>query len=76
MAAAVELAALVGAEAVDEALGVAATAGRFAEHDLPSIVAHRAAGASSADLVIADETYSAQPGTSAWAGFGTKGAHQ
>lgn len=71
MAAAVELAALVGAEAVDAALGVAAAAGRFAEGDLAAIVAHRAAGAPSAELVIADEDYSVQPGTGAWAGFTT-----
>ena len=64
------LAALVGTEAVDAALGVAATAGRFAEGDLLAIVEHRANGASIA-LVIADEDHSAQPGTSAWAAFGT-----
>jgi hypothetical protein len=46
------------------------TAGRFAEDDLLAIVRHRAAGAPSAELVVADETHSAQPGTSAWEGFG------
>ena len=71
MAAAVELAALVGTEAVDAALGLAATAGRFGEGDLAAIVDHLATGVTSADLVIADETHSAQPGTAAWAGFGT-----
>lgn len=71
MTAALELAALVGTEAVDAALGVAATAGRFAEGDLLAIVEHRANGASIAALVIADEDHSAQPGTSAWAAFGT-----
>lgn len=71
MADAVQLAALVGTGRVDEALGVAATAGRFAEPDLASIVDHLAAGAPSADLVTADEAYSAQPGTAAWAGFTT-----
>jgi transposase len=70
MAAAVELAALAGPAQVDAALGVAAAAGRFAEDDLLAIVRHRAAGAPSAQLVIADETHSAQPGTSAWKGFG------
>ena len=70
MAAAVELAALAGPSEVDAALGVAAAAGRFAEDDLLAIVRHRAAGASSAQLVVADETHSAQPGTSAWEGFG------
>jgi transposase len=70
MAAAVELAALAGRTDVDAALGIAATAGRFAEDDLLAIVRHRAAGAPSAELVVADETHSAQPGTSAWEGFG------
>jgi transposase len=71
MADAVELAHLVGPQTVDAALGVAAAAGRFAETDLLSIVEHRAAGASSADLVHADETHSVQPGTVTWAGFTT-----
>jgi transposase len=70
MAAAVELAALAGRTQVDAALGVAAAAGRFAEDDLLAIVRHRAAGAPTAQLVIADETHSAQPGTAAWEGFG------
>jgi hypothetical protein len=70
MAAAVELAALAGQAEVDAALGVAAAAGRFAEDDLLAIVRHRAAGAPSAQLVVADETHSAQPGTAAWEGFG------
>lgn len=68
MAAAVQLAALLGAEKVDVALGVAAAAGRFAEDDLAAIVDHQATGASPAELVVADEAHSAQPGTSAWAG--------
>jgi transposase len=67
---AVELAALVGVEQVDAALGVAAAAGRFLEADLLAIVQHHAAGAPAADLVIADEQHSVQPGTSGWAGFG------
>lgn len=70
MAAALELAALVGTETIDAALGVAAAAGRFAEGDLLAIVHHRADGASTASLVVADENHSAQPGTSAWAAFG------
>src|SRR3954453_10249965 len=70
MTAAVELAALVGVEPVDAALGIAATAGRFAEADLLAIVEHQAAGSSAATLVIPDEDHSAQPGTSAWATFG------
>ncbi|MFF3733301.1 IS21 family transposase [Streptomyces sp. NPDC002476] len=70
MAAAVELAALVGVAEVDISLGLAATAGRFAEDDLMSIVQHRRSGVRPADLVVADETHSVQPGTSAWANFG------
>jgi hypothetical protein len=70
MAAAVELAALAGQAEVDTALGVAAAVGRFAEDDLLAIVRHRAAGAPTAELVVADETHSAQPGTAAWEGFG------
>jgi transposase len=70
MAAAVELAALVGVEPVDAALGTAAAAGRFGEGDLLAIVDHQAAGSSAAALVIPDEDHSAQPGTSAWATFG------
>lgn len=54
---------------VDTAHVVAATAGRFDEDDLASIVDHQATGASPAELVVADDTHSAQPGTSAWAGF-------
>ncbi len=70
MAAAVELAALIGIAPVDAALGTAATAGRFAEGDLLAIVDHQAAGSSAAALVIPDEDASIQPGTSAWATFG------
>jgi hypothetical protein len=70
MAAAVELAALIGIAPVDAALGTAAAAGRFAEGDLLAIVDHQAAGSSAATLVIPDEDASIQPGTSAWATFG------
>jgi len=70
MTAALELAALVGVEPVDAALGVAAAAGRLAEGDLLAIVHHRANGAPAAALVVADEDHSIQPGTSAWATFG------
>lgn len=71
MADAVQLAALVGAERVDAALGVAAAAGRFAEADLASILDHLTTGTSGADLVLADETVTTQPGTGGWAGFTT-----
>ncbi len=70
MAEAVELAALVGVELVDRALGVAAAAGRFGDGDLASIVDHLAAGGTDADLVTIDESHSVQPGTSAWEEFG------
>ena len=42
MARAVELASLVGAARVDQALGLAAIAGRFADDDLPAILDHLA----------------------------------
>jgi transposase len=71
MAEAVELAALAGTAAVDAALGTAALAGRFGDGDLLSIAGYQAAGHAAGPVTIADEAYSAQPGTSAWAGFGT-----
>ncbi|WP_292652432.1 IS21 family transposase [Nocardioides sp.] len=71
MADAVELAALLGPSRVDHALGVAAAAGRFAEADLAAIVDYYAVDPDHSDLVVADEDYSAQPGTNAWAGFTT-----
>ena len=70
MAAAVELAALVGSEPVDRALGMAALAGRFAEGDLASIVDHLERSDAVGEVVRADEAYSAQAGTSAWESFG------
>ncbi len=70
MHAAVELAALVGGEPVDAALGTAAAAGRFADGDLLAIVQHQSDGSSAAALVIPDDDHSIQPGTSAWATFG------
>lgn len=71
MAEAVELAALAGTAAVDAALGIAALAGRFGDGDLLSIAGYQAAGQAGGPVTVADEAYSAQPGTSAWAGFGT-----
>jgi hypothetical protein len=70
MAQAVELAALAGTAAVDAALGTAALAGRFGDGDLLSITGYQAGAQASGPAVIADEAYPAQPGTSAWAGFG------
>lgn len=70
MAQAVELAAVVGADRVDDALGLAAIAGRFAEEDLASILDHRAGAGAPVEVVVADEAHSVQPGTSGWEGFG------
>ncbi len=67
MADAVALAKLSGAETVNWALGHAAVYGRFAERDLASIIAHRAA---STDTVQASEDHTLQAGTDAWKGFG------
>jgi transposase len=74
MARAAELAAVVGAGRVDEALGLAAITGRFADGDLASIIDHLAAERAPGEVVIADEAHSAQPGTAAWARLGTKEA--
>jgi hypothetical protein len=71
MAEAVELAALAGTAAVDAALGTAAMAGRFGDGDLLSITGYQAAAHAGGPVTVPDEAYSAQPGTSAWAGFGT-----
>lgn len=70
MAEAVELAALVGGERVEEALGMAAIAGRFGEGDLVSILDHIEAGRGGLELIRADEAHSVQPGTRSWEGFG------
>ena len=70
MGEAVELAALLGVDLVDRALGVAAAAGRFAEGDLASIAAHLAQGQAGTAVVVADESKSTQPGTDAWEDFG------
>jgi transposase len=68
---AIEVATLVGADRVDQALGLAAAAGRFEDADLTSICDHLAHHKPPTDLVIADETHSAQPGTQTWEGFGS-----
>jgi transposase len=70
MARAVELAAVVGAHAVDDALGLAAISGRFGEDDLASIVDHRAGAGAPVDVVRADESHSVQPGTAGWGRLG------
>src|SRR5699024_12337355 len=63
MAAAVELAALVGAVAVDRALAAAATEGRFDQEGMTAIVAHRPTAAPTGARAILDRTHSPQPGT-------------
>ena len=64
---ATELATLVGTAQVDRALGLAATAGRFAEGDLSSILEHLRGEASQAQgMLFAPEEASTQPGTGAW----------
>jgi hypothetical protein len=70
MARAVEFAAILGAARVDQALGLAAAAGRFDEADLGSILDHLDRRGATGDLVHADEAHSAQPGTSGWGRFG------
>ncbi len=70
MARAVELAAVLGGDRVDEALGLAAIAGRFAEDDLVSILDHLRAAGPPDEVVGVDEAHSAQPGTRSWGRFG------
>jgi transposase len=69
MADAVALAKLHGRDTVNWALGHAALYGRFAEADLASIIAHRAA-AGAGGPQRASEAHSLQAGTDAWKGFG------
>jgi hypothetical protein len=66
MASAVELAAHLSNAQVDSALLLAATAGRFDDGALVSILDHLSAGRPQLELVRADESHSAQPGTGAW----------
>jgi hypothetical protein len=70
MARALELAAVLEPARVDQALGLAAIAGRFAEDDLASICDHLATAGAASDVVVADEAHSAQPGTRGWGRFG------
>jgi hypothetical protein len=71
MAQATELALLFDSRQVDEALRRAADAGRFGEDDLVSILTHSQRN-QSLHVVRADESFSAQPGTSVWEGFGRR----
>ena len=69
MAEAVAFAKLHGTAAVDQALGTAALAGRFADDDLGSILAHQHDGPTSRPVRAGDQ-HSLQPGTGSWAHFG------
>ena len=64
MSRATELAILVGADRVNEALQRAAHAGRFGEDDLASILGHSKTGTDAP--VVADERFSIQRGTKSW----------
>ncbi|MEU6647801.1 IS21 family transposase [Saccharomonospora sp. NPDC046836] len=75
MAEAVALAKLHPVAEVDQALGTAAIAGRFAENDVIRILAHQA-GREIGKPTQASETHSLQPGTSAWSNFGLPGCAQ
>lgn len=70
MTEAVALAKLYSAAEVDRALGTAAVTGRFADKDLLSILDYQV-GLTSTEPVRRGEDHSLQPGTSAWARFGT-----
>lgn len=67
---AVEVAALVGAEPVERALGLAAMAGRFEDGDLVSILDRLSREDDLAVFAAALDDHSTQPGTSAWDSFG------
>lgn len=70
MTEAVALAKLRGTGAVDRALGTAATAGRFNDADLRSILDHQAFHDGPPTTARPGEDHSLQPGTGAWSGFG------
>jgi transposase len=70
MAEALALAKLHPPGQVDQALGTAAIAGRFAENDVLRILAHQAGETVSKPSTRASEAHSLQPGTAAWSGFG------
>jgi hypothetical protein len=69
MAEAVQLARLHGTPVADRALGKAAAAGRFADGDLASILAHQAA-ATAGEPCRAGEQHTLAQGTSSWARHG------
>ncbi|MEU0969890.1 hypothetical protein ABZ357_32440 [Streptomyces sp. NPDC005917] len=61
-----ELATVLGNDRVDQAHGLAATAGRFAGDDLLSILGHIADSKPADEVVRADEAHSVQNGTIGW----------
>jgi hypothetical protein len=64
---ATELASLVGPASLEEALVLAAEAGRFAEGDLESILDHRRLmGDRRTERLVIDIDDTLQPGTGAW----------
>ena len=70
MAEAVDLAKLHGADLVDRALETCATAGRFDDGDLASVLAHQQRTGGDLVLFPARETSSLQASTRAWESFG------
>jgi hypothetical protein len=70
MAEAVAFTKLYGTAAVDQALGTAALAGRFADDDLGSILEHQHDEPTTRRPVRAADQHSLQPGTGSWARFG------
>jgi transposase len=70
MAEAVAMAKLRGQGAVDRALGTAATAGRFNDSDLRSILDHQAYQDAPDCPARASEDHSLQPGTRGWSEYG------
>jgi hypothetical protein len=69
MARAVQMAVLHGTGAVDRALGQAAASGRFADGDLPSILAHQAS-AIPGETSRAGESRTLAQGTGGWSAHG------
>lgn len=70
---ALALASLHGKEALDEALGLAAFAGRFLEGDLESILVH---ARTSQPVLGPPAAHSLARGTGAWSGFSSNGADE
>lgn len=60
----------LGNDRVDQALGLAATAGRFADDDVLSILGHIADGKPAGEVVRAGEAHSVQSGTIGWQALG------